>query len=67
MKTLHINFSRCNFEQLIVWFESVGHPCLERRIHTARARDWDIGINYQHFEVRIFNDELFTIASLRWA
>jgi len=67
VKTINVGFDRTSFELLISWFQSVGHPCRERGIHTARGQYWYIDILYQHFSVQIYDDKLYTIASLRWS
>ena len=67
MRILNIELNRTNFELLISWFESVGYPCQERGLHTARGQYWNIDILYQHFSVSIHDEKLYILAGLRWS
>ena len=67
MKSLYVGFERTNFEELISWFDFVGYPCRERGIHTAQGQHWDIDLLYHHFSVRIYDEKLYTLATLKWS
>jgi len=66
MRTLNVGLDRTSFELLISWFDSLGYPCRERGLHTARGQYWYIDILYQHFSVQIYDDKLYIMTSLKW-
>jgi hypothetical protein len=67
MKKLLIQFNKTTFNELISWFESLGHPCLSIGIVEISGAYWRVNIIYQHFEVKISDEKLYTMVCLRWS
>jgi hypothetical protein len=66
MKKLLIELDKTNFEELTSWFVNIGYPCLQIGISDCYGLHWSVNIIYQHFEVEISDEKLYTMACLRW-
>jgi hypothetical protein len=66
MKKLLIQFNKTTFEELTSWFENLGYPCVSIGIAARCGVHWSVYIIYQHFEVEISDEKLYTMACVRW-